>query len=113
MARQWLFRVRHILDAIQRVELYTREMEYPQFSGNTLVIDAVIRNPQVIGEASRLIPEEVQDKYPRVPWQLMRGMRNVLVHEYERINSAILWQTVRHNLPGLRKELRKLLEQEE
>lgn len=109
MARQWQFRVRHILEAIQRVESYTQDMEFSGFSQNPLVIDAVIRNLQLIGEASRLVPEEIQTKYPHVPWQLMRGMRNVLVHDYERIDPAILWQTVRSNLPPLRDQLLKIV----
>ena len=109
MARQWQFRVRHILEAIQRVESYTQDMEFSEFSQNPLVIDAVIRNLQVIGEASRLVPEEIQTKYPHVPWQLMRGMRNVFVHDYERIDPAILWQTVRSNLPPLRDQLLKIV----
>jgi uncharacterized protein with HEPN domain len=79
------------------------------FAANTLVIDAVVRNFAVIGEAARNVPPEVEARYTHVPWSKMRGMRNVVVHVYFNVDAGILWQTARQDLPPLVAHLRAIL----
>jgi uncharacterized protein with HEPN domain len=62
----------------------------------------------IIGEAARAIDPAFQKQYPSVPWRLMAGMRNVIVHDYFRINNNIVWKTVSEDLPMLREEIEKI-----
>lgn len=110
--RKWKVRIRHMIEAIDRVSLYTRGMDLEAFSRRSETVDAAIRNLQVIGEAARLVPEHIQQKHPEIPWVSMRGMRNVLVHDYDRVNVPVLWNTIQWNLPPLVPLLNNVLEQE-
>jgi len=68
-------------------------------------VDAVIRNLEVIGEASSHLPIEIQEQYEDVPWGMMKGIRNILAHEYFGIDLEIVWKTVKEDLPILKKRL--------
>lgn len=74
-----------------------------------MAFDAVIRNFQVIGEAARKMPKEVQVRYALMPWSLMQGMRHVLVHDYHRIDGGIVWRAIQKDLPALIEPLRNIL----
>jgi uncharacterized protein with HEPN domain len=87
--RQWKLRIRHILDAIAKIRVYTAGMSLATFSANDLVVDAVLRNFMVIGEATRHIPTYVTTAYPQIPWRLMQDMRNVVVHDYPNVSSRL------------------------
>ena len=82
------------------------------FSSNEMAIDAVIRNVQVIGEAARHIPEDVQTRYPDVDWIGMRGMRNILVHQYGSVRLDAVWGVVRQDIPAVLPRLRAILDRE-
>jgi len=84
--KDWKFRITDILECFARIQRYTEGMSFGEFELNELVIDAVIRNITVIGEATRYIPEDIQTKYPAIPWSLMRGMRNIVVHQYDDVD---------------------------
>lgn len=107
--RKWTFRIEHILDAIAKIQQYTAGLEEGGFAADSMRVDAVIRNFQVIGEATRHVPQEVRDRYPEIPWSLMQGMRNVLVHDYEDINQEIVWKTIQEKLPPLIGPLQRIL----
>jgi len=66
--RKWKIRIRHIVEAIDLVSLYVRDMDAEAFRKDTRTVDAVIRNFQVIGEAVRLVPQRVQTRHPEIPW---------------------------------------------
>jgi len=99
--RDWRFRVRDILAAVNAVADYTDGMTFEEFVADARTRDAVIRNLTTIGESVRWIPEAVLSTHPEVPWRTMRGVRNVVVHQYFGIDDTILWQTVRGDLPHL------------
>ena len=80
--RNWIIRVKDIIECIGKIKKYTAGMTFDQFRKEDQVIDAVIRNLEIIGEAAAHIPLEVQEKYPDLAWLEMRGMRNIVVHEY-------------------------------
>lgn len=111
--KKWRFRIRHILEAIKKIQVYTASMSVSDFSVNDLVVDAVLRNFIVIGEASRRIPSEAITAYPTIPWRLMQDMRNVVVHDYPNVNLAVVWDTIQNDLPPLIEPLKKLLEETE
>jgi uncharacterized protein with HEPN domain len=107
--RGWRLRVEDILEAINKTQRYVSDLSFDEFCADDKVIDAVVRNLEVIGEAARHIPPEIESRYTDVPWGEMRGMRNILVHEYFGINLSILWHTVKENLPPVIEDLEKLL----
>lgn len=107
--RPWESRLRDIIDAIRKIERYTRGMSRAAFAADDRTIDAVVRNLIVLGEASRHIPPAVETRHTEVPWEKMRGIRNVVVHEYFGVDAEILWQTARDDLPPLLPLLERVL----
>ncbi len=107
--RDWRFRVRDILAAVRAIGAYTDGMTYEEFCADQRSVDAVVRNLMTMGESIRWIPEPVLLAHPAVPWRTMRGVRNVVVHEYFGVDDSILWATVRHELPPLTPLLEKVL----
>ena len=83
------------------VAAYTDGMSFEEFVADARTRDAVVRNLMTMGESVRWIPDVILAAHPQVPWRTMRGVRNVVVHEYFGVDDAILWQTVRGDLPSL------------
>jgi uncharacterized protein with HEPN domain len=108
--RDWRFRVRDILAAVDAVAAYTDGMTFEEFGADGRTRDAVVRNLMTMGESVRWIPDVILSQHPAVPWRTLRGMRNVVVHEYFGIDDRILWQTVRGDLPPLQPLLEVVLE---
>ena len=101
LERKWAYRIEHILDAIAKIQRYTANLSEAEFAQNELIIDAVIRNFQVIGEAARGVPNEAQSRFSDIPWTQMMGMRNIIVHGYDVIRLDIVWRTIQNDLPPL------------
>lgn len=108
-ARDWKARLQDIVEAIGKIDRYTRGMTSDAFRADEKTVDAVVRNLVVIGEASRHIREDVEQRRPEIPWDKMRGIRNVVVHECFGVDAEILWETARHDLPPLCPLLERLL----
>ena len=81
------------------------------FAGDRLVGYAVVRAIQLIGQAARGVSGELQTAHPEIPWREMVGMRNVVVHDYADVDLALVWKTVREDLPGLVERLRAILDE--
>ena len=87
--KDWTLRLEDMLDAAEKVERYTVGIaDLEAFISNELVVDAVIRNVQIIGEAARHIPDDARVRYPDFDWVGMQGMRNILVHDYAALEQA-------------------------
>ena len=99
--RDYRLYLKDILDAIAKIENYTKDLSFKEFSKNNLVVDAVVRNFEIVGEASKNIPEELKSQYPDIPWKEMAGMRDKMIHEYFGIDLEIVWKTVKVRLPQL------------
>jgi uncharacterized protein with HEPN domain len=84
-------------------------LSYDDFIEGAMVIDAVIRNLEVIGEASINIPEDIRKKYPLVPWKRMIGLRNIVIHGYFGIDLGIIWEIITRNLPETKPLIVKML----
>jgi len=94
----------HILQAIERIEQYTGDMSEVDFLDSRLVQDAVIRNFEIIGEASHNIEKQYPDfssRYPELPLSSAWQMRNALAHGYFKVDFEIVWQTIQRDLPDL------------
>ncbi len=104
-SRKWTFRIQDILKAINKSVLHLENQTLSQFKKNDLVIDAVVRNFEIIGEASKNVPIAIRHAYPDIPWNQMNGMRNLLIHEYFGVDVNTVWHTAKRHLPILKKKL--------
>ena len=109
MSLRWKERIHHILDAIAEIQRFTEGMDFETFCADEKTIRAVEMNFIIIGEFANQISDEVEDKHPRIPWHLMRAMRNRIVHVYFSVDNRLLWDTIQNDLPPLVPELKKLI----
>jgi uncharacterized protein with HEPN domain len=107
--RKWQERIENILICAQNVQNFTAGMTFDSFLADPRTIRAVAFEFTTIGEASRAIPQEIQEQYPEVPWGKMQGIRNVLVHEYFRLDEEILWKAVQEDIPPLIAVIEKMV----
>ena len=107
--RSWRFRIEDILESLDKIDRYIAGIEYDAFLADDKTIDAVERNFEIIGEAVANLPGEVLARYPEIPWSKMRGLRNILAHEYFGVDVSIIWQTAQEDLPPLRPQLQRIL----
>ena len=101
-----------ILISISRINEYIGEMDFVEFKRNYLIVDAVVRNFEIIGEASKNIPERIRHKYPSVPWRKMIGLRNLISHEYFGIDYEMIWTITKDNLPQNKIDIQMIIEAE-
>lgn len=103
--------VRHILDAAQRVLEYTAGMSQEAFLADPKTQDAIIRQLEILGEATKRISRAFQDRHPHIPWSDMARMRDVLIHHYFRVDLEVVWQAVKKDLPALVAQLEGITDQ--
>lgn len=102
-------RLRDILEAIAAVERYS-DRDRAAFEEDELLQAWFLRHLQIIGEAARALPEEVQVLAPEIPWSKIVGMRNVLVHGYFDIDTDIVWHAAHRDAPALKPAIERLLQ---
>lgn len=98
----------HILEAIERIQTYVADVDEVGFLSSKIIQDAVIRNLEVIGEASRNIERvhpEFATAHPELPLALANDMRNALAHSYFKVDLEIVWKTIQNNLPDLHAQI--------
>lgn len=94
--------MRDISDSVTDIVSFIEGMTFEEFIKDKKTINAVVRSIEVIGEATKKIPETLKDKYSEIPWKKMAGMRDKMIHEYFGIDMEILWKTVKDEIPILR-----------
>ena len=87
-----------ILSAINSIFEYTHNIDYDKFINNKMIIDAVIRNFEIIGEAAKNISDDIRNKYPDISWKELAGMRDKLIHNYFGISHEIIWDSIKNEL---------------
>jgi uncharacterized protein with HEPN domain len=110
--REFILYLEDMFQSMQRIEEYLGGLDFKKFKETYIVVDAVIRNFEIIGEASRKIPIDIQVKYTEMPWRKMYGLRNLIAHEYFGIDYEMIWEIAKNNLPQNRKDLQKIIEKE-
>jgi uncharacterized protein with HEPN domain len=102
-----------ILEAIDDIEGFVKEMEYNEFSGDKKTIYAVTKALEIIGEATKKLPDSLKNEYPDVPWKFMAGIRDKVVHGYFAIDLPIVWKTAKTDVPSLKPLIEEILEETE
>lgn len=107
--RRWRLRLEDIVECVERIEHYVSELDLAGFQADTLVQDAVVRNLITIGEVVTHVPGELMAQAPEIPWQDIRGMRDLVVHAYWNQSIPIVWQAVTEDLIPLKASVLALL----
>lgn len=106
--RNYNLYLKDILDAIEKIYEYTKNLSFEDFSKNSIVVDAVIRNFEIIGEAAKNVPEEIKLSHPDIPWKEMAGMRDKIIHEYFGVDLEIVWETIKSRLNILKGSIKNI-----
>src|SRR3989338_5859191 len=98
---------RHILEAIAKIERYIKNLSFAEFLPDELIQDGVVRELEIIGEASKNLSDNFKQQHPELPWTKISGTRDKLIHEYFGIDVEIVWRTISEDLKLLKIELSK------
>lgn len=101
--------LKHILDAIFRIEEYLSGVTHETFTKTPLLQDGVIRQIEIIGEATKSISSDMRNKYPNIPWKDIAGMRDKLIHDYFGVDINAVWSTTRKDIPTLKADVEQIL----
>jgi len=100
--------IKDILNSIDHILLYTKELSFEDFTSNFMAMEACLYNIQVIGEAVTQLAQDVKDSEPQIPWGLIKGMRNRLIHEYFGTDLPVVWNVIKNELPSFKEELQRI-----
>jgi len=98
-----------ILNASESIERYISNRTRNEFYENEILQDAVIRKIEIIGEASNRVSEELKFRFPSLPWEKMRAMRNILIHMYDELDLEIIWDTATKDIASLKDRLKEII----
>lgn len=113
MPREYKLYLKDIRTAIERIEHYVDGFELEQFRSDDKTVDAVLRNFTIIGEAAKNTPDDIRAKYSDVPWRAIGFFRDLLMHEYFRVDLEQTWSIIQERLPELKAQIIAILEQED
>jgi uncharacterized protein with HEPN domain len=102
--------LRHILDAIEQIESYLDGISVDQFQKTKLIQDGVLRQLEIMGEASRNLSDDIRQDHPEVPWRQIVGLRNRVIHAYFSVNTEIIWEITQDDLPSIKENVTSILE---
>ncbi|GFP20895.1 hypothetical protein HKBW3S06_00122 [Candidatus Hakubella thermalkaliphila] len=103
--------VKDIFQAMESIEKFVEGMEFEDFKRDDKTLSAVIRKFEIIGEATKNLPDTIKEKYTIVPWKEMAGMRDKLIHFYFGIKHDLVWRTIKDVVPQVKPLMRKILEE--
>ncbi len=100
--------IEHILNSIEKIESFSKDLTKKELSVDDLHQSAIIRKIEVIGEAVKNIPLSFRNKYPDIPWKDIAGMRDKLMHHYFGVNIDTVWKVIKDDLPKLKENILKI-----
>lgn len=112
MSKDPIVYLEHILERVTRILEFTSGTDENAFLADAQLQDAVIRNFEVIGEATKQLPTELTQRYPDIEWKKMAGMRDKLIHDYIDVDLWAVWDTVQNVLPVFKLQLERIIEAE-
>ena len=104
-----LFYIENILQSIDRIQSYISDKDQESYVDDFITQDAVVRQLEIIGEATKRVSKDFRNNYPDIPWADMAGMRDVLIHDYIDVDLEIVWKTASESIPILKTLLEKLV----
>ncbi len=105
-------RIKHIFDACKEIIKFTNGTSKSQFENDKILAYAVVHLIEIIGEAASSVTSELKQKYSKIPWKHIIGMRNRLIHGYFDIDLDIVWQTIKEDIPNLLREIENIIKQD-
>ena len=102
-------RLQHILDAIEEIQKYLASVDFQIFLENSMMRFACIKQMEIIGEASNHLSAELKFKFSDIEWAQIVGMRNVFAHEYFGIDSSLVWDIIKNDIPELKEKIESAL----
>jgi uncharacterized protein with HEPN domain len=98
-------RLQHIIDAINEIEDYTKDVTSDTFSANSMMFNATLRQLEIIGEASNKLSEKLISAHTDITWARIIGLRNLIIHEYFGIDDLAIWNIIKINIPSLKDKI--------
>ncbi|MEW6067966.1 MAG: DUF86 domain-containing protein [Nitrospirota bacterium] len=98
-----------ILAAIEKIDRFCKDIKKEDFMKNELLMDAVVRNLEIIGEASSKLTTSFRKKHKEIEWRKIIGMRNRIIHAYDTVNFEIVWDAIYEDLPVLKRKLEEIV----
>jgi uncharacterized protein with HEPN domain len=105
--------VKHINDECEFILKYTSELTYVEFYENKVLLKAIERCIEIIGEACKKIDKEFSSKYPEIEWRKMAATRNIIIHNYTGIDYEVLWQIIKNDIPELEFQIKNIIKENE
>ncbi|MDJ0511151.1 MAG: DUF86 domain-containing protein [Crocosphaera sp.] len=112
MSRDLKLYLTDILNSIQKIQNYTKDINYDDLLEDNKTFDAVVHNLQIIGEATKQIPDKIRQKYPETDWRKIAGLRDIIAHAYFTVNPKIVWDIITTKIKPLYKTIKLILEHE-
>ena len=103
-------RLKHIYDAILEIESYIVNKDFSDFMENSMMRFACIKQMEIIGEASNQISDDTKSNFSIVEWSQIVGMRNIFVHEYFGVDSNLVWEIIKKDIPDLKEKIKEILD---
>lgn len=110
MSLEFLDYIEDILDAMEKVETMLSDVDFDEFEEDYQLNFAVVRALEIVGEATKRLPESLRDQYSEIPWKDMAGMRDRIIHGYDAINLRVVWETVKGRIPEIKPNIQQILD---